>query len=331
MRENDLYSYLDINEIDAKAKEENIKINFFQLTEERAVFFPAWTFSLENEILRAQSSYDAFSVTESDYDKLVKKAEQQALVSALKNSADIKKDLYIYLLYRLNLNWVLNSIVFDCKNYAWKIHLTVSGEKICWDKNDKFVVFESTEYIGKYSVKPKTTALKIPLDHSVEIAEKVVGLCFRADKTLRGRPAAQDGEPTALELHPEDKKRLDEAVRAERSKDIKRQMTRPYEGFAFEEGARCECSVYYKRNGKLIVAYGSFGLNKREQCQYYYICSETDFETWAYPEERSLTTEEKKRFLFDMQEYNKNNVKKTVGFVKPPHMDALTGRNKGSK
>ena len=133
MHENYKYTYLKIDEIDAKAKEENISINILQLADEKVVFFPAWTFSFNNGVLTAESSYDKFSIVESDYDKLIKKAEQQALMSAIKNSSNIKKELYIYLLHRLYYNWVLNSIIFDYEKYAWKIHLSSSGEKICRD------------------------------------------------------------------------------------------------------------------------------------------------------------------------------------------------------
>jgi len=334
MHENYKYTYLKIDEIETKAKKENISISILQLEDGKVVFFPAWTFSLNNGILTAESSYDKFSIAENEYDKLIKKAEQQALLSAIKNSKNIKKELYLYLLYRLYYNWVLNSIIFDYEKYAWKIHLSSSAEKICWDKRDKFIGFETTKYVGIFNIKPKIKTVEIPLKDSTKIAEKIIALCFNQDKRQRGRIASQYGAVIQMEQHPEDKKRLDKIVSVERLKEAKKQMAKPYEGFSFEEHIRWECSIYYKQDGKLIIAYGDYALKEcglDKKCPYYYVCIESSFEKWVYPEERLLASEEKQQLLSDMDEYNKNNSKKTLGFVKPVSIEELMDKHKNNK
>ncbi len=313
MHENYKYAYLKIDEIDERAKKENILINFLRITEEKVVFFPAWTFIYKNGTLTAESPYDKFSIIENNVDNLIQNAEKRAMISAIKNSDNIEKELYIYLLYRLYYNWVLNSIIFDYEEYSWKIHLSSSSEKICWDKNNNYIGFETKKYIGIFKIRPKINTMKIPLIDCEKVATKVIEICFNQDKRRRGRITSQHGAVITIEHHPEDRKLLNDLVKTERGKVAKQQMEDEYEGFAFKEHIRYECTIYYKMNDKLIIAYGDYAIKKHP---YYYICSETSFEKWTFPDEKKLTPEEKQKLLLDMEEYNKKNINKTIGFVK---------------
>jgi len=312
MNEHYKLNYLTKDEIDSQTKAMGMELNILRLSDEQFCFFPLWTFVYNNDTLNAESPYDKFFIKGSDINKLIKEAELKAMTSAIKNSPNISKEIYIYLLNRLYYNWTLYSSIANYNGYSWEILFDYNRAKICWDKDNSFVDFK-TEKRGFFNkVKMLTETIKI--NEYIKIAEKIMMIIN--NNTYRSRVVSKSGLTIVAEMHPDDKKEIYDKVKKKIIEAAKKQMEKNYEGFAIEREGRGG-HIFYKKNGKVIVAYWELSFGKPD-----YACTKAELEKWTYPNETPLTDEETKQLFADMAEYNKTH-KETIGTFEPVSIDEL--------
>jgi hypothetical protein len=301
MNEHIKLNHLTKNEIDTQTREMKIELNILRLSDEQFCFFPLWIFTYNNDTLNAESPYAEFFIKGSDINKLIKEAELKAMISAIKNSPNSSKEIYIYLLNWLYYNWVFNSSVANNNGYSWEIYFDYNRAKICWDKYNSFVDFK-TEKRGFFKIKNMTETVMI--NEHIKIAEKIMMIIN--NNTYRSRVVSKSGLTIVSEMHPDDKKEIYDEVKKIIIEAAKKQMTKNYEGFAIEYRGRGGY-IFYKKNGKIIVAGWELSFGKPD-----YACTKAALEKWTYPNETLLTDEETKQLFADMEEYNKTH-KETIG------------------